>query len=563
MRSGPQTNISIEIDKMKYRQPEESFEGKVERIARTLSDSQEHYSHIYEILRDMKFLPAGRVQTAIGSPRAVTAFNCFVSGRVDDSMDSIMDKAKEASETMRRGGGIGYNFGHIRPHGDWIKTLESKASGPISFMRIFDAICQTISSSGHRRGAQMGVFPIDHPDVEAFINAKTNENHLTGFNVSLAVTDKFMHALENDEPFELTFEGKIYKTINPKDLWDSIMRNTWDWAEPGVLFIDRINEMNNLYYCEEIEATNPCGEQPLPPYGACLLGSFNLVKYLHVTSGGMFFNWDAFENDIPHVVRAMDNVIDSTIYPLEKQETEAKKKRRMGLGITGLANCGEMMNMPYASEEFVNFQENVLKTLRDKAYMTSSELAKEKGSFELFNKHKYLNGKFIKTLSPEVKQAISENGIRNSHLTSIAPTGTISLSADNVSSGIEPPFSHFYDRTLRTFEGDRVERVEDYAYSKGVKGRTSSEITAAEHVNIILTSQKYVDSAVSKTCNIGDDVTFDEFKNLYYMAWKGGAKGLTTFRASGKRFGILVEPEKEDNEACFIDPETGTKSCDL
>ena len=310
MRSGPQTNISIEIDKMKYRQPEESFEGKVERIARTLSDSQEHYSHIYEILRDMKFLPAGRVQTAIGSPRAVTAFNCFVSGRVDDSMDSIMDKAKEASETMRRGGGIGYNFGHIRPHGDWIKTLESKASGPISFMRIFDAICQTISSSGHRRGAQMGVFPIDHPDVEAFINAKTNENHLTGFNVSLAVTDKFMHALENDEPFELTFEGKIYKTINPKDLWDSIMRNTWDWAEPGVLFIDRINEMNNLYYCEEIEATNPCGEQPLPPYGACLLGSFNLVKYLHVTSGGMFFNWDAFENDIPHVVRAMDNVID-------------------------------------------------------------------------------------------------------------------------------------------------------------------------------------------------------------------------------------------------------------
>lgn len=563
MRSGPQTNISIEIDKMKYRQPEESFEGKVERIARTLSDSQEHYSHIYEILRDMKFLPAGRVQTAIGSPRAVTAFNCFVSGRVDDSMDSIMDRAKEASETMRRGGGIGYNFGHIRPHGDWIKTLESKASGPISFMRIFDAICQTISSSGHRRGAQMGVFPIDHPDVEAFINAKTNENHLTGFNVSLAVTDKFMHALENDELFELTFEGKIYKTINPKDLWDSIMRNTWDWAEPGVLFIDRINEMNNLYYCEEIEATNPCGEQPLPPYGACLLGSFNLVKYLHLTSGGMMFNWDEFENDIPHVVRAMDNVIDSTIYPLEKQETEAKKKRRMGLGITGLANCGEMMNLPYASEEFVNFQENVLKTLRDKAYMTSSELAKEKGSFELFNKHKYLNGKFIKTLSPEVKQAISENGIRNSHLTSIAPTGTISLSADNVSSGIEPPFSHFYDRTLRTFEGDRVERVEDYAYSKGVKGRTSSEITAAEHVNIILTSQKYVDSAVSKTCNIGDDVTFDEFKNLYYMAWKGGAKGLTTFRASGKRFGILVEPEKEDNEACFIDPETGTKSCDL
>ena len=559
MYSGPQTNIAIEIDKMKYRQPEESFEGKVERVARTLSDSQQHYSRIYEILRDMKFLPAGRVQTAIGSPRAVTAFNCFVSGRVDDSMDSIMDRAKEASETMRRGGGIGYNFGHIRPHGDWIKTLESKASGPISFMRIFDAICQTISSSGHRRGAQMGVFPVDHPDVEAFVNAKTNQNQLTGFNVSLAVTDKFMKALENDEPFELVFEGKVYKTINPKELWDSIMRNTWDWAEPGVLFIDRINEMNNLYYCETIEATNPCGEQPLPPYGACLLGSFNLVKYVNEKE----YEWDSFENDIPCIVRAMDNVIDSTIYPLEKQEIEAKKKRRMGLGITGLANCGEMLGLPYASYDFMEFQSLVLKTLRDSSYMMSTRLAKEKGCFTDFDKEKYLAGKFVSTLSPKVIEAIKKDGMRNSHLTSIAPTGTISLSADNVSSGIEPPFSHYYDRTLRTFEGDRVERVEDYAYARGFKGKTSEDITASQHLDILLTSQKYVDSAVSKTCNIGDDVSFDEFKSLYYDAWKGGAKGVTTFRASGKRFGILVKPEENKNEACFIDPETGTKSCDL
>jgi len=566
---GPQTGIAIEIDRMKYRQAEETFEGKVERIARTLSDSQMHYSKIYSILSDMRFLPAGRVQTAIGSPRAVTAFNCFVSGKIEDSMDSIMDRAKESAETMRRGGGIGYNFGHIRPHGDWIKTLESKASGPISFMNIFDAICQTISSSGHRRGAQMGVFPIDHPDVEAFINAKTNENQLTGFNVSLAVTDKFMKALENDKPFELVFDGKVYKTVNPKELWDTIMRNTWDWAEPGVLFIDRINEMNNLYYCETIESTNPCGEQPLPPYGACLLGSFNLVKYIKESVVGrelsVEFDWATFVSDIPCVVRAMDNVIDTTIYPLKKQETEAKNKRRMGLGITGLANCGEMLGFPYASDDFVKFQEKVLKILRDSAYMMSTNLAKEKGSFPMFDKEKYLKGKFINTLSPEVKAKIKENGIRNSHLTSIAPTGTISLSADNVSSGIEPPFSHYYDRTLRTFDGDRVERVEDYAYARGVKGKTSEDISASQHVNILLTSQKYVDSACSKTCNIGDDVSFDDFKNLYYVAWKGGAKGLTTFRASGKRFGILVKPkeEEEKTEACFIDPETGTKSCDL
>ena len=562
----PTTNISIEIDKMKYRLSGETFEGKIERIARTLSDNQEHYSHLYEILEKMRFLPAGRVQTATGSPRAVTAFNCFVSGKIDDSMDSIMDRAKEAAETMRRGGGIGYNFGHIRPHGDWIKTLDSKSSGPISFMRIYDAICQTIASSGHRRGAQMGVFPISHPDIEAFINAKTNENQLTGFNVSVAVTDEFMEALIEDKPFELTFEGRTYKTINPRELWDTIMRNTWDWAEPGVLFIDRINEMNNLYYCEDIEATNPCGEQPLPHYGACLLGSFNLPKYLIERNDRppYLFDWIEFESDIEHVVRAMDNVIDNTTYPLKKQEEEAKAKRRMGLGVTGLANCAEMLGYPYASDEFISFQSDVLKRLRTEAYKASAKLASEKGAFPLFDKSKYLNGKFIKTLPNTVVDDIARWGIRNSHLTSIAPTGTISLSADNVSSGIEPPFSHFYDRTLRTFDGDQIERVEDYAYAQGVKGLTADEISAKDHLKVLLTAQKYVDSACSKTCNVGDSVTFDEFKDLYIDAWKGKAKGLTTFRSAGKRFGVLNKVEEEPKaEACYIDPETGTKECDL
>ena len=562
----PTTNISIEIDKMKYRLSGETFEGKVERIARTLSDSQEHYAHLYEILHKMRFLPAGRVQTATGSPRAVTAFNCFVSGKIEDSMDSIMERAKEAAETMRRGGGIGYNFGHIRPHGDWIKTLDSKSSGPISFMKIYDAICQTIASSGHRRGAQMGVFPISHPDVEAFINAKTNENQLTGFNVSLAVTDEFMHALLEDKEFDLTFEGRTYKTINPRELWDTIMRNTWDWAEPGVLFIDRINQMNNLYYCEDIEATNPCGEQPLPHYGACLLGSFNLPKYLIESNNRppYMFDWVEFEMDIEHVVRAMDNVIDNTTYPLKQQEEEAKAKRRMGLGITGLANCAEMLGYPYASDSFISFQSDVLKRLRTEAYKASARLAKEKGAFPLFDKSKYLNGRYIKTLPNTVVDDIARWGIRNSHLTSIAPTGTISLSADNVSSGIEPPFSHYYDRTLRTFDGDQIERVEDYAYSKGVKGLTADEISAEDHVKVLLTAQKYIDSACSKTCNVGDSVSFDEFKNLYIDAWKGGAKGLTTFRSAGKRFGILNKVEEEPKaEACYIDPETGNKECDL
>tara|TARA_Y100000361_G_scaffold17515_1_gene13652 strand:+ start:876 stop:2570 length:1695 start_codon:yes stop_codon:yes gene_type:complete len=562
----PTTNISIEIDKMKYRLNGETFEGKVERIARTLSDSQEHYAHLYEILHNMRFLPAGRVQTATGSPRAVTAFNCFVSGKIEDSMDSIMERAKEAAETMRRGGGIGYNFGHIRPHGDWIKTLDSKSSGPISFMKIYDAICQTIASSGHRRGAQMGVFPISHPDVEAFINAKTNENQLTGFNVSLAVTDEFMHALLEDKEFDLTFEGRTYKTINPRELWDTIMRNTWDWAEPGVLFIDRINQMNNLYYCEDIEATNPCGEQPLPHYGACLLGSFNLPKYLIESNNRppYMFDWVEFEMDIEHVVRAMDNVIDNTTYPLKQQEEEAKAKRRMGLGITGLANCAEMLGYPYASDSFISFQSDVLKRLRTEAYKASARLAKEKGAFPLFDKSKYLNGRYIKTLPNTVVDDIARWGIRNSHLTSIAPTGTISLSADNVSSGIEPPFSHYYDRTLRTFDGDQIERVEDYAYSKGVKGLTADEISAEDHVKVLLTAQKYIDSACSKTCNVGDSVSFDEFKNLYVDAWKGGAKGLTTFRSAGKRFGILNKVEDEPKaEACYIDPETGNKECDL
>jgi ribonucleoside-diphosphate reductase alpha chain len=432
--TGPKTTLAQEIDAMKYRQSDESFDDKIKRIANALCDGEEHRYAMEDILGNMRFLPAGRVQSAIGSRRITTAYNCFVSGEIEDSMASIMERAAEAAETMRRGGGIGYDFSKIRPRGDRIKSLDSQASGPISFMGIFDAVCQTIASSGHRRGAQMGVLRVDHPDIEEFVAAKRNSDKLTGFNISVGITDKFMEALQNDgdDSFELVFDGLPHKTISAKALWDEIMSSTWDWAEPGVLFIDRISEMNNLFYCETIAATNPCGEQPLPAYGACLLGSFNLTQYVVETNGELEFDFTQFKKDIPHVVRAQDNIIDRTIYPLKQQSDEAKNKRRMGLGLTGLANAGELLGMPYASAEFLIWAEKVFACLRDNCYRASARLAAEKGPFPLYRED-YLRGNFIRTLPASVKKEIREYGIRNSHLTSIAPTGTISIIADNVS----------------------------------------------------------------------------------------------------------------------------------
>tara|TARA_R110000851_G_scaffold191445_1_gene342088 strand:+ start:8932 stop:10629 length:1698 start_codon:yes stop_codon:yes gene_type:complete len=552
--------ISEEIDAIKYRQTGEDFYSKVVRIANSLKDSDLHFEEFKDVLRHLRFLPAGRVQNAMGAARQTTAFNCFVSGILEDSMDSIMGRAAQAAETMRRGGGIGYDFSRLRPRGDRIKSLDSKASGAVSFMGIFDSVCQTIASSGHRRGAQMGVLRIDHPDIEQFISSKHNSTALTGFNISVGVTDEFMRCLKQNRPFPLMYEGKVYKEVDPHALWDMIMRSTWDWAEPGVLFIDTINKNNNLWYCETIEATNPCGEQPLPPYGACLLGSFNLTKYVIDKK----FDFGSYVRDIYIVVRAMDNVVDRTIYPLKEQEEEAKNKRRMGLGVTGLANAAEMCGFPYASDEFNKFTHEIMKQLRDHCYSASSDLAKEKGSFPLYDKDKYMKGKYIATLPDWVQEKIITNGIRNSHLTSIAPTGTISLTADNVSSGIEPPFSMFYDRTIQKFDGHDIQRVEDYAYRQGVKGRTANNISAQDHLSVLALTSQYIDSAVSKTCNVGDDVTYEEFKKLYTQAWELGCKGITTFRASGKRYGILNEVKEEEEfkaEACFIDPNTGQKEC--
>lgn len=560
--SGPSNPICDNLHAQKYRLPGESFNSAVARNAAAMADDEDHRAHLKEIFGDQRFMPAGRVQNAMGSPRDVTAYNCFVSGEIEDSMDSIMDKAKEAAETMRRGGGIGYDFSRIRPNGDRIVSLDSSASGPVSFMRIFDSVCRTIVSAGHRRGAMMAVLRVDHPDIEEFIRAKRNEGDLTNFNVSVGVTEEFMQAVSKGESFDLVFDGRKYKTIDAAALWDEIMRSTWDWAEPGVLFIDKINNENPLGYCETIEATNPCGEQPLPPYGACLLGSFNLVKYVAVGR----FHFDKLKEDIPHVVRAMDNVIDRTTYPLKQQELEAKQKRRMGLGITGLANCLTMLGYSYSSPVARRFARKVMKTIALTAIEASSDLATEKGTFPLW-KPEWLDSDYSLRLPDDLREKIKQQGMRNSHLTSIAPTGTISFTADNVSSGIEPVFAYEYDRTVQTEAGPMVVRLRDYALDKyGLKGEEASELSVDDHLGMQIAVQPYVDSACSKTINVGDEVTFDEFKDVYYKAWKGGLKGVTTFRPAGKRYGILnkVEPEQAEAEgaACFIDPETGARTCE-
>jgi ribonucleoside-diphosphate reductase alpha chain len=566
---GPTLPISIEIDTMKYRQEGETHRDKCTRIADALKDSDDHFTAFREILLDQRFLPAGRVQAAMGATRQVTPYNCFVSPTIPDSMSGIMDVAKAAAETMRLGGGIGYDFSTIRPRGELIAKTGSPASGPVSFMRIFDAVCSTVASAGHRRGAQMGVLRVDHPDIEEFIRAKQNTGSLTNFNVSIGITDAFMEAVEANAGFDLVWQGRKYRTINAKNLWNEIMRSTWDWAEPGVLFIDRINQMNNLYYCETIAATNPCAEQPLPPNGACLLGSFNLVKYVKVTTSNgdgnqPYFDWDQFDLDIPHVVRSMDNIVDRALYPLEEQFLEATRKRRMGLGFTGVANALEALGYSYGSPQFIRFLSELTRCFTNEVYRASAMLAAEKDPFPLFDRDKYLQGNFIQKLDKDVLDAIEAFGIRNSHLTSIAPTGTISLAADNVSSGIEPVFSYGFDRTIQTYDGPRVERVDDYGVRVlGVRGKTADQCTVTEHVDTLIAVSEWIDSAVSKTCNVGDNVTFDEFKDVYVRAWKGGAKGCTTFRAAGKRMGIFhAAPQEGEGAACFIDPETGKKTCE-
>jgi len=871
---GPTLPISDTLHAMKYRGPGESFREAMNRIAAALKDDDAHFHAFQDILYQMRFMPAGRVQSAMGSPKRVTPYNCFMSGPVLDTFTGpggIMQRATEAAETMRMGGGIGYCFSEIRPRGDPIESVQSQASGPVSFMQIFDAVCKTVASSGHRRGAQMGVLRCDHNDIEEFIHAKQNATALTAFNISVGITDKFMIAVESGDDFDLMWKGKARRSIDARALWEAIMRSTWDWAEPGVLFLDTINRMNNLSYVENISGTNPCcvtgetpiltrrgyipiaevegqevevwngeewstvspyyaghdrilrvelsngvellcspshrflskegemittenaegvclaktempvvdvdtdaeidpysqgfysgdgftdkdrswvywpkypcidrlsgtigkehpirrfrtwyhgkmlpknwvpvnqrqhykinwftglldadgcvvrnphsdglqitsvdrkfladtrlmlttlgvqghlasmhqdrtaampdgkgglkdyeckavwrlsinctdtqtllqlglvpsrlkiregevqrdarrfitvvsvedtgqeapvycftepkrglgvfngiltgnSEQPLPAFGACLLGSFNLVKYIkhNYESEGYRFDYAQLHDDIPHVVRAMDNVIDNAIYPLVEQKEEALSKRRMGLGVTGAANAGEALGFPYGSEGFLLWLNNVLSAIAQDCYKASVELAREKGPFPLFDRQ-YLASPTLNMLPQEITHSIAEDGIRNSHLLSIAPTGTISLCADNVSSGIEPVYGHNVTRTIQTFDGVLTAEIDDYGVREfGVKGKTAAQCTADDHLNVLIASYKHTDSAVSKTVNVNPNMPWDDFKQIYMRAWEEGCKGCATFNPKGKRMGIL-----EDN-TCYTDPETGVKDC--
>lgn len=588
MNYGPKTAYADQLHAEKYRLPNETFREAMNRVASGLSDSAKHYHELREILLTQRFLPAGRIQAAIGSPKGVTPYNCYVSGTIGDSFvdgdDSIMARASEAATTMRMGGGIGYDFSPLRYRGALIKKLMSHSGGPLTFMPIFNAVCEATSSAGNRRGAQMGVLRVDHPDVSQFIHAKHKPGVLQGFNMSLAITDAFMEAKYANKTFDLTFERQVIRSVDAAELWESLMRSTWDWAEPGVLFIDRINRMNNLWYCEKIAATNPCGEQPLPPFGACLLGSWNLAAYLVQSMGITTLDWDQLAHDIPIVVRAMDNVVDMALYPLPQQEVEAKAKRRMGLGVTALANALEAMGMPYGTTGFLAYEDRLLRFITRGSYLASIELAAEKGPFPLFDKDLYCAGQFIETLDDDVQDLIGRFGIRNSHLTSIAPTGTISMTADNVSSSVEPVYRWGQERLVNMAGGQQRVDLWDYGYSQlRVRGRRTSfgEVSASEHVAVLTTAQCHVDSAVSKTVNCDGSMPWDDFKAIYDNAYAGGAKGCTTFNKDGKRAGLFREtPEPIDlpfpvltspsagfeteavGQTCEFDPMTGRRSCE-
>lgn len=561
--------IAEQIWDMKYRLKnadgsavDKAVEDSWRRIARALAevekDSKGWEEKFYAALEDFKFLPAGRIAAGAGTGRAVTLFNCFVMGTVPDSMGGIFDNLKEAALTMQQGGGIGYDFSTIRPRGADVKGVAADASGPLSFMDVWDAMCRTIMSAGSRRGAMMATMRCDHPDIEHFITAKSDAARLRMFNLSVLVTDDFMEAVKADGPWELKFDGKVYHTVNARDLWNQIMQSTYSQAEPGVIFIDRINAMNNLNYCEDIASTNPCGEQPLPPYGACLLGSINLAR---LVANPFEAEADLDEGQLSELVatavRMMDNVVDASRFPLEAQAREAAAKRRIGLGVTGLADALLMTGLEYGTEEAARQTESWMKRIARAAYLASVDLAREKGAFPLFDADKYLASGNMMQMDDDVRAEIAEHGIRNALLTSIAPTGTISLYAGNVSSGIEPVFAYSYKRKVLQKDGSRTEEeVVDYAVQMwrdkfGDKELPSYFVNAqtlapAAHVRMQAAAQKWIDSSISKTINCPEDINFDDFKEVYMQAWDSGCKGCTTYRPNDVTGSVLSVSEESE-----------------
>lgn len=590
--------ISQEIWEQKYKfkgsdevAADETINDNWRRVANFLaSPEDEDYrkgweAEFYNQLKDFKFLPAGRIMSNAGTGRSTTTcINCFVMGTIPDSMEGIFESLKEAALTMQAGGGIGYDFSTIRPKGEIVKGVGEDASGPLSFMDVWNSMCGTVMSAGARRGAMMATMRCDHPDIEDFIKAKRDGNRLRMFNVSVLCTDHFMDCVDKDLDFDLKFNGKVYRTVKARHLWDQIMINTYDYAEPGVIFIDRVNYMHNQYYLEQIASTNPCGEQPLPPYGSCLLGSINLSKFVkNFFAKGATIDWKALGETTYISTRMLDNVIEVSNYPLEKQRDKAKGDRRLGLGVTGLADMLCMLGIRYGSKEAIEIADKVQEFINSHAYQASIELAQEKGQFPDLDREKFVQSGFMKGMSDDIVNGVLKHGIRNATLTSIAPTGTISIVANNISSGIEPIFAYKYVRkVLQNDNSTKDEVVMDYAVwlYKNMFGQdaelpdyfvTAGELTPDEHISMQAAVQKNVDTSISKTVNVDSEISFDEFKNVYMTAYKTGCKGCTTYRPSEVRGAVLVSldetPSKEDEGgACEIkvDENTGVliRSCE-
>lgn len=579
--------------KYRFRIGEETIDQDIRdtwrRVAHALAaiepvDAPQWEKRFMSILEEFRFLPGGRILAGAGTGREVTLFNCFVMGLPGDSMTGIFDALKEGAITMQQGGGVGYDFSTLRPAGAPARRVGSIASGPVSFMRVWDSMCATVLSTGSRRGAMMATLRCDHPDIEAFIDAKADPRELRHFNLSVQASDAFMRAVERDEPWPLVFPAeqgeteqtllrewpgydgavpcRVYDEVSARELWERIMRATYDYAEPGVFFVDHANRMNNLWYNEHITTTNPCGEIPLPPYGACDLGSVNLTRFVQAPfSAEAQLDLGALRQTVTTAVRLMDNVIDASHFPLPAQAERALGTRRIGLGLTGLADTLIMLGLHYGSEAGRRRAAEFMSTICHAAYRASIQLAREKGSFPYFEREPYLKSPFIQALPEDIREGIARYGIRNSHLTAIAPTGTISLLADNVSSGIEPVFAFRFSRRILQPDGTQaLHEVSDHAFRRWQRCHGSAPLPEAfvdarslsphEHLLMQAALQPYVDNAVSKTINVPQDYPFEKFKAVYKEAYELGLKGCTTFRENPISGAILEVPAVEPKGGC-------------
>ncbi|MFN3655895.1 MAG: adenosylcobalamin-dependent ribonucleoside-diphosphate reductase [Pseudolabrys sp.] len=596
------SDIALHIWRSKYRQGsrsdgERDFAATRRRVARALAavedESAAWEDRFFDLLHGFKFLPGGRILAGAGTAHNVTLFNCFVMGPVEDSIAGIFRALQEAAVTMQQGGGIGVDFSALRPRGTPAKGAGAVASGPVSFMDVWDAMCGTILSTGARRGAMMATMRCDHPDIEEFVTAKQQPGRLRRFNLSIQVTDAFMMAVRANVDWPLVFPAsaiagsggtmlrewpgydrpvpcRIVRSLPARALWDLILRASYDYAEPGVLFIDRINRLNNLGYREVITATNPCGEVPLPPYGACDLGSLNLTRFVHAPfTAKACVDRDGLAAAAATAVRLLDNVIDVSRFPLPKQAAVARATRRVGLGITGLADALVMLGLRYDDEGARDLAADVMRGICHAAYRASIALAQEKGSFEAFERENYLQGPFIRALPEDIQDGIARHGIRNSHLLAIAPTGTISLLAGNVSSGLEPIFAASYRRKVLDQNGKPNDFVlTDYALAQWRKGAgayngfpagfvTAAELNVEAHLDMQAALQPYVDNSISKTINVPQNCPFDEFKRIYDLAYAKGLKGCTTFRPNPVTGAVLSEANagSEAPHCCVLERE--------